>query len=218
MNQIYKITNQANGKVYVGLTTQGIDRRWSEHKSRFKLGKRDHKLYLAMKKWGIEKFKLEVIHEVDDPSELSELEREYIRKYDSLNRGYNMTDGGETVSDETKEKLRKIMTGRKITWTHKVVATRRASGVWAHGEQRGPDNPNSKHYLVKHPDGKEEVIHGLRAFCRVHSLDHKTLLDVLKGKQAHHKGYVLLTRFNDYDESQYIQADGSGAYAVTRTA
>jgi len=42
MNQIYKITNNVNSKVYIGLTTQNVNRRWSEHLYRFNLGERDH--------------------------------------------------------------------------------------------------------------------------------------------------------------------------------
>ena len=54
MNQVYKITNKINDKVYVGITTQGANRRWSEHLYRFNSGERDHKIYLAMKKYGID--------------------------------------------------------------------------------------------------------------------------------------------------------------------
>jgi group I intron endonuclease len=78
MNQVYKITNKINNKVYIGITTQGINRRWSEHLYRFNSGERDHKIYLAMKKYGIENFELSVIDETDDSGKLSRLEIRYI--------------------------------------------------------------------------------------------------------------------------------------------
>lgn len=40
-NIIYKITNLINGKVYIGLTTQGLSRRKGEHVYRFNLGERE---------------------------------------------------------------------------------------------------------------------------------------------------------------------------------
>ncbi len=215
MNQVYKITNQKNGKIYIGISTNSAKRRWTEHKSRFNLGERDHKLYQAMKKYGIENFDYEVIHETDNSKELSFLESQYIEKFDSFNNGYNMTCGDVVVSDETKQKLSKIFKGRKVTWGAKIVATRRKSGIWAHGVQVGSESVKSKKYLIKYPDGKEELIHGLRMFSREHNLSHNLLLAVLDGKQRHHKGYVLLARLNDHRGSEYTQVSGNGEYPVS---
>jgi len=198
MNQVYKITNQTNGKCYIGLTTQGTNRRWSEHKHRFNLGERDHKLYQAMRKYGIENFKCKTIHETENADELSGLEIDYIKKFDSFNNGYNMTCGGDVVSDETKEKLSKIFKGRKITWAHKTVATRRKNGTITGGIIWKGEHPQLSEYQVKHPDGTIETIKGLRKFCREHNLSHNLMLATIKGLQHHHKGYVLLARLNDY--------------------
>lgn len=217
MNHIYKITNKINNKCYIGLTTQGVNKRWSEHKYRFNLGERDHKLYLAMKKYGVKNFDIEILKTVKDKNKLSELEINYIKEFDSFNNGYNMTYGGDTVSDETRSKLSKIFKGREVTWSHKTVATRRKNGEWNHGVLFGAKNGRAKKYVVKHPDGRKEKIHGLREFCRKYNLSHNLMIATLNSKQNHHKGYVL-SKFNDYDESQYIQANGSGECAVTLAA
>lgn len=210
---IYKITNKINGKVYIGLTTQSVNHRWSEHLYRFKLGERDHKLYLAMRKYGIENFNIESIDTAKDLTALIELEMKYIKEYDSYNRGYNMTCGGDHVSDETKDKLSKIFKGRKITWYLKIIESRRKNGTITGGIIWHGDHPKLKEYTVKHPDGTSEKIKGLRIFCRKHNLSHNLLLATLKGIQTHHKGYIL-SRFNDYPEREYIQVDGNGEYPV----
>ena len=93
---IYKITNKLNNKVYIGLTTQSLEKRWISHKAE---GKRGNKkpLYAEIRKYGIENFIIEEIDHATSLEELGELERKYIKQFDSTNRnnGYNLTYGGE---------------------------------------------------------------------------------------------------------------------------
>ena len=51
-----------------------------------------------MRKYGIENFTIEEIDKADSFKELGELERKYIKKYNSQNpdKGYNLTAGGES--------------------------------------------------------------------------------------------------------------------------
>ena len=84
---IYKITNQCNGKVYIG-QSKDIEERWKEHKR--KMNVRNTQLYQAMRFFGIENFAFEVIEECA-LDELNDKEKFYIQKYDSLNNGYNMS-------------------------------------------------------------------------------------------------------------------------------
>lgn len=98
---IYKITNKINGKVYIGLTTVPLKIRWNGHKTSARKamrGEKNHPLYNAMSKYGIENFTIEEIAKTDNFVELGNLEREYIKKYNSTNRdfGYNITRGGES--------------------------------------------------------------------------------------------------------------------------
>ena len=217
MNQVYRIVNKINGKCYIGITTQGVNRRWSEHLYRFNLGERDHKLYQAMRKYGLDNFDLLILETVKDASLLPELEIAYIKEFDSFNRGYNMTCGGDVISDETRQKLSKIFKGRKITWYDKIIATRRARGNIGGGKIWKGETPRVKSYEVKFPDGHTEVIRNLREFSRNHALDHSLMLATLKGLQRHHKGFVLLARLNDYSERKYTQASGNGGYPVALT-
>lgn len=112
---IYSITNTVNGKIYVGQTRQGLARRKAEHIHRFNLGERDHKLYRAMRKYGIDKFRFDIVCYAPKLEDLDELERQVIAEHNSFQRGYNMTCGGDSISDETRAKLSAIHMGRKIT-------------------------------------------------------------------------------------------------------
>ena len=96
MGFIYKITNLINNKVYIGLTTETIEKRWKNHISC--VGKIKRHLYNAMGKYGIENFTIEEIDRSDNFTILGELERKYIKEYNSINReyGYNITHGGES--------------------------------------------------------------------------------------------------------------------------
>ena len=195
---IYRITNKINGKVYIGQTRRSLGRRKSEHIHRFNLGERDHKLYLAMRKYGVENFEFDTVCCALSADYLDELEVSIIADHNSFNRGYNMTCGGDSISEETRKKLSLALTGRKAPWVYKSWITRRRNGTENPTVQpKGAKHPLAKRYLVRHPNGRHETIAGLKAFCRGHALTFKAMYDVLAGKQNHHKGYALLARFND---------------------
>lgn len=94
---IYKLTSPS-GKHYIGQTTNLKDRkRCLYNPNKYYSG---HKLDNAIKKYGIENFKYEIIIQIIDSDKiklrekLNELEIFYIEKYNSYKEGYNMTLGG----------------------------------------------------------------------------------------------------------------------------
>ena len=95
MPYIYKITNDINGKIYIGKTLSTIEQRFKEH-CRDYLKERNEKrpLYNAMKKYGVEHFHISVVEECDE-SILSEREVFWIEYYGSFKNGYNATLGGD---------------------------------------------------------------------------------------------------------------------------
>lgn len=93
MAYIYKITNQINGKVYIGKTEFSIEKRFKEHcQDAFKDTKAKRPLYAAMRKYGIENFHIELIEETNQPEER---EMFWIEFYRSFKNGYNATLGGD---------------------------------------------------------------------------------------------------------------------------
>ena len=87
---IYKVTNKVNGKVYIGQTRYTVEFRWKQH-----IHKQDNcHFHNAIKKWGVENFIVETLEKCDVDL-LDSREIFYIAKYDSFNKGYNSTLGGD---------------------------------------------------------------------------------------------------------------------------
>lgn len=93
MAYIYKISNDINQKLYIGKTEFSIDKRWKEHcNDALKNHNEKRPLYLAMRKYGIKHFTIELIEETDNPEEREQF---WIQYYDSYHNGYNATLGGD---------------------------------------------------------------------------------------------------------------------------
>ena len=115
-NVIYKYENLDDGKIYIGKTVQELCKRLRQHT----YSKGNSPLDKAIKKYGLEKFDIEVIAEADTEEELNSLEMFFIEFYGcKIPDGYNLTDGGEgsagrIISEETRKKLSKSITGKKL--------------------------------------------------------------------------------------------------------
>lgn len=94
--EIYKITNVINGKIYIGLTTEGYKRRFNRHLECSRNANNNRHLMRAIRKYGSENFIIEVIETCTDYVILCEREKYWIKKLKSYERniGYNMTMGG----------------------------------------------------------------------------------------------------------------------------
>ena len=112
MAYIYQITNQINGKIYIGKTERTIQERWREHCEDY-LRERcyDRPLYRAMRKYGLSNFTIELLEETDNPEER---EIFWIEQKGSFKHGYNATMGGD---------------GKKYIDYDLVVATYKNSGI-----------------------------------------------------------------------------------------
>lgn len=93
MAYIYQITNDVNGKIYIGKTEFSISKRFEEHcADAFRDRSEKRPLYAAMRKYGIEHFHIELIEETDNPNER---EIYWIEQKGSFKNGYNATLGGD---------------------------------------------------------------------------------------------------------------------------
>ena len=90
---IYKVTNKVNGKIYIGQTIRTLEQRKWQHLDCARNGVKTH-FYNAIRKYGEENFVFEIIDEASSIVELNELERYYIAKFNCVEDGYNMVDGG----------------------------------------------------------------------------------------------------------------------------
>ncbi len=115
---IYKATNTKNNKSYIGQTIFSLDTRIKSHLSE---AKRDNlPFHNALLKY-MNEFEWKVLVECNSKEKLDKLEFYYIKQYNALfPSGYNMTLGGEGThgwipSQNTKDKISKSLTGRKIS-------------------------------------------------------------------------------------------------------
>lgn len=95
---IYLITNNIDGKQYIGKTSQPLERRWYQHCKNVEYG-HDTYLYRAMRKYGVENFACTYL--------ASGLDEEEIFLIDQHQPEYNMTrggDGGDTSSSPNYKK------------------------------------------------------------------------------------------------------------------
>ena len=95
MYQIYKITNQKNGMVYIGSSIE-VERRWRQHKEA-SINEKDHHynypLMIAFREFGIANFTFEVIDTLPTWEAMIEAEHNWIIKENCVKpNGYNQTD------------------------------------------------------------------------------------------------------------------------------
>jgi group I intron endonuclease len=94
MYKLYKITNQINSKIYIGITKLLIEERWAKHL-------RDsasplYPLHCAIQKYGAENFTIELLLESDIREDISSKEEPMIKFYQAhiSQNGYNVAKGG----------------------------------------------------------------------------------------------------------------------------
>ena len=138
---IYKVTNNGNNMSYVGQTILGLDNRMRGHICNMLKRKYVSYFHRALKKYGLENFKWEILKKCKTRTELNESEIEYIKLFNTkIPNGYNMTDGGGGISgfkgkplsekhrkkisgalkgikrsEETREKMRRANKGKVIS-------------------------------------------------------------------------------------------------------
>lgn len=109
-------------KRYIGITKHGDNPnlRWKNGNGY----KKNSFLYSAIKKYGWDNFKHEIVENLLSEDEAKEKEIYYIKLYKSNDReyGYNFSAGGESrfgvnVSEEQKARLREFFTGKKVSYS-----------------------------------------------------------------------------------------------------
>lgn len=212
---VYKLTNTANGKAYVGITARALDTRWLEHCQRAREGVRESRLYAAIRKYGFEAFTREVIATADTEEEVRSLECAFILNLGTYQGGYNCNEGGCGWLDMPAHVRRKIgdaQRGKTISaeCRAKMSAAKKGDKSFAarFGDNllKGAANPRAHAAIIRFPDGAEREVIGLRAFAREHGLNYTHLKD--RGRT---KGHIVVRKLGSVSQSP-----GAGNALITK--
>lgn len=137
---IYCIENLVNGKKYFGQSTD-LNQRLYKHKYLLKNKKHNNEhLQNAYNTYGYDNFKFYIVEQCEIDL-LDERECCYIELYNTCDRkyGYNIEPGGnknKVLSDETKEKLRKVNVGKKASEETRIKMSKALKGRKISDEQK----------------------------------------------------------------------------------
>lgn len=128
-----------SGKSYIGQTTMEFDERWGSHVRSARNGKKDFAIARAIRKYGADNFKTEVLL-ICNNKFLNDYERQFIAMYRTLSpNGYNMTEGGDSnvvFCEETRKKMSE--TQKIIQNTEEVKERKRRERQLAKKDQSLP--------------------------------------------------------------------------------
>jgi len=113
---VYLLRNKINDKCYVGKTTKTLKARWRQHKTEARIGRYDWPLYRDIQTFGAENFAVELLGKANSNRRLSQMERKFIRQFNTVADGYNhacSSFGGRIHKERCSEKLPLTKTHRK---------------------------------------------------------------------------------------------------------
>lgn len=197
---IYKIENKANRKCYIGFTTD-FDKRKKDHLRHCSYGFHS-KLYNAIRKYGEDGFKWDIIYISDDRKDTLEvMEQLFIDLYDSISSGYNQKEGGRGGSQKgrvlppkSKEECRKIserQIGRELSeeTKKKISKAHRGKTIKPESTEKRLKSLHKDRY-IKDPGGALYHFLSIKDFCEEHNLNRGEISKLLRGKINHYKGWT----------------------------
>lgn len=194
---VYIHKNKINGKVYVGITRQDVNRRWRNGNGYYQ----NKHFSRAIKKYGWDSFEHIVIKTGLTKDDACNEERRLIKKYRSNDEryGYNKSSGGEKpafgvkMSKETRDKMRAAHIGKKKPdgFAEKISAAKKGKPNGKTGKF-GKDSGNAHRIIQIDKDGNViGEFYGVYEAAR--KLGYKTpgrIGDVCRGQRKTAYGYI----------------------------
>ena len=111
MYKVYKHENLINGKVYIGITSMDVKKRWENGNGYSK----QQLFWRAIQKYGWHSFSHEILYDGLSKEDAEQKEIELIATYNSNNPeyGYNIQNGGNSLGKHSKETRKKISESNK---------------------------------------------------------------------------------------------------------
>jgi len=189
---IYKATNIKNNKSYVGQTMISLDIRRSQHNHVAMKTKAKTAIHRAIRKYGIENFKWNILRECNTVNELNEMEEYYIKEYDTFSKnGYNMTSGGKNyiVSEEARKNMSKAKSGENHPNYGKTLSkeTRKKMSESATGKKKSEEHKEKLRIAQTGRKYSEETKQKLSKI----RMGHTTSIETRKKIGDAHRGKVV---------------------------
>lgn len=185
---VYKITNKKNKKSYIGITTRNPKKRWKEHLSA------DTYLGRAIRKYGDGNFSFKELDKASSLNELVELEKGYIKLFNSYRNGYNQNQGGDFP-----EALPIVLDGieyesQTIAANHfgldiKLIRNRISRCGWTIREAYGLDEPPILHSHEIEVEGKKYK--SITKAAKYYGLDHRLVWQRLQSGWSNEQAFNL---------------------------
>lgn len=140
---VYKHTNIINNKSYIGITKRTLEERVHDGYGG------SVKFNNAINKYGWGNFTSTILEENLSLSDACKKEQYYIQKYNSIENGYNLSEGGlyGTHSDESIKKMSERMRGN--TFSRNYVWTKEAKNNVSEGLKKFYGDPIKSAYVRK---------------------------------------------------------------------
>lgn len=187
---VYKHTTP-NGKVYIGITSNKPQYRWNNGK-----GYANSPLFMnAIKRYGWENIRHEILHTELTKAEAEKREQELIKEFNANDRrfGYNLMTGGHANghhNEETRQKLSKAHSGTN-NWNygkrHSEEVRKKISENRTY--KRGGEHPQAKKILQFDKDNNLIKVWGSIAEAG-REFNRTSIKDCLKGKYKVGCGFV----------------------------
>ena len=164
---VYKATSPSN-KIYIGITITNLKERQRTHLRDTKKGSK-LPFHNAIRKYGIENLVWEIIDNENDFQKLKKLEIKYIEEFNSFNKGYNRTLGGEGTFGlkHTKEQIENNSKRRKEFLSDKKNRDKISQSVLnanKENPQIGKNHSNLMKDRFKIVKNRKEVSDGMKKF------------------------------------------------------
>lgn len=178
---VYRHTSPS-GNIYIGITSKTPEHRWRNGEGY----KNCVVFYKAVKKYGWDNIKHEVLFTNLIEEKAKHLEIELIRHYKRLGISYNITDGGDgalgrIVSEETKAKQRAAKLGKPLSEEH--IAKIRANTAKMKGVPRSEEFKRKLHEINKGKKPSPQTYVALIEYNRTHPISEETRRKMLETKR-----------------------------------
>ena len=196
---IYKIENLVNGKVYIGQTRVGFEKRKKQHIHELKnnIHNNDY-MQKSWNKYGKENFKFSIVEECI-LDKLDELEVKWIAYYKNSVGVYNLDSGGNKNKKFSEYSLKKMSEASKKNWNNPKYSNRlRKIFANIHG---GKNNINARKVICINTG---EIFETLNEASKKYNINIQAISKVCTGKYIsagfHSNGIPL--QFAYYEEGK----------------